>query len=83
MNVFRVLVGNRREFCMGLIGLAGLATGCGEGNMGGGGGGTPTSPPLIGGMKPGEAEGKARMKGLGTAGMPTTKKGAPSTPKTP
>jgi hypothetical protein len=72
MNIVRMLAGNRREFCIGLLGLVALVSGCGDG--------ASTLPPVApGGLKPGEAEAKARMKAYGTTGMPKSTKGSPKT----
>ncbi len=76
MDAARAFQVNRRELCLGLLGLVGLASGCE-------GGGTPAEPPkLPGGMTPGEAEAKARMKAYGSVSGPKTTKGGPVLPKT-
>jgi hypothetical protein len=73
MNIVRVLAGNRRQFCAGLLGLVAVASGCG--------GSEQTPPPVLpGGKSPGEAEREARLKAYGS-GTPKTPKGSPKTPK--
>ncbi len=75
MDVDRAFPVSRRELCLGLLGLIGLASGCDEG-------GTPPPPTTPEGVKPGEAEAKARMKAYGTTGQPKVTKGGVVAPKT-
>jgi hypothetical protein len=81
MNSVRVLAGNRRQFCISLLGLVALASGCGDTPS------TPETPPKPGGKTPGEAEAEARKKAYGTTGAPKTTKESPKAtaeaPKTP
>jgi len=70
MNIVEALAGNRRKFCISLLGLVALASGCGDD--------APTNKTLEPGAKPpGEAEKEARLKALGTAGQPKSTKGSP------
>lgn len=71
MNIIDTLAGNRRQFCAGLLGLAALVCGCGEG----GESSAPITPP--GGKPPGEAEREARQKAFGPSANPKTTKEAP------
>ncbi len=71
MNIVPVLAGNRRQFCISLLGLAALASGCGDNPS------TPVTPPQTGGKTPGELQAEARKKAFGASGTPKTTKDAP------
>jgi len=75
MNSVRVFAGNRRQFCISLLGLVALASGCGD---------TPSTPPTpaqLGGKTPGEAERDARRKAFAITGGPKSTKASPKTTK--
>jgi hypothetical protein len=81
MNIVRVLAGNRRQFCISFLGLAALASGCGDNPS------TPETPPQTGGKTPGELQAEARKKAFGPSGNAKTTKESSrppaEAPKTP
>jgi hypothetical protein len=69
MPIVRVLHKNRKLLGSGLLGLIAFASGCDSGGNVGESNVTPETPPP--GARSGAGESEARLKGLGTTGVPT------------